>query len=235
MSNLPPPNPRKPIDPLIQQRVANLRRNQQTAAADATPAARQKPAGRRVKPARASKVASLALSAVTTVGLAGVFAHSAQADGAGTLTISGTATGTDGSGTTATTAPATTATTTAAGDTTATSAGPNTTAAPATTAAAGVLDGTYVGSASNNRFGTVQVQAVYSGGALTDVQVIQYPNGDRRSLSISQQALPWLIDESVTAQSASVDTISGATYTSKSYKQSLQSAIDAAMAASGLA
>lgn len=235
MSNLPPPTPRKPIDPLIQQRVANLRRNQSAAEAPA-PAARQKPVGRRVKPARASKVASLALSAITTVGLAGVFAHSSQAEGAGTLTLATTAGAT--AATTATTAATagdtaasstdSTATTTATVDTTA--------ATTATTATSGqIADGTYVGQASSNRWGTVQVQAVYSGGQLVDVQILSYPDGDRKSVQINQRALPTLIDEAITAQSADVDTVSGATYTSRSYTESLQSAIDAALAASGLA
>ncbi|MEI8241369.1 MAG: FMN-binding protein, partial [Actinomycetota bacterium] len=107
------------------------------------------------------------------------------------------------------------------------------TAAPAT--AAGVKDGTYAGAGSSNRFGTVQVQVVYAGGQITDVQMLSYPNGDSRSYRISQIALPQLISETVSAQSASVRTVSGATYTSKSYKKTLQSAIDAAKAASGVA
>ena len=106
----------------------------------------------------------------------------------------------------------------------------------ATTATSGqIADGTYVGQASSNRWGTVQVQAVYSGGQLVDVQILSYPDGDRKSVQINQRALPTLIDEAITAQSADVDTVSGATYTSRSYTESLQSAIDAALAASGLA
>ena len=64
---------------------------------------------------------------------------------------------------------------------------------------------------------------------------LQYPNGDNKSVSINQRALPKLITEAVSAQSASVSSISGATYTSRSYIKSLQSAIDAAKAASGIA
>ena len=80
----------------------------------------------------------------------------------------------------------------------------------------------------------VQVQAVYSGGQLTDVQILQYPAGDRRSLRISQYALPRLIDQALSAQGTNISGISGATYTSRSYARSLQSAIDAAKAASGI-
>jgi uncharacterized protein with FMN-binding domain len=110
------------------------------------------------------------------------------------------------------------------------------TQAPVTQApvAAGIADGTYPGQSSQNRFGTVQVQAVYSGGQLTDVQVLQYPNGDRRSLRISQYSLPRLVDQALSAQGTAISGISGATYTSRSYVASLQSAIDAAKAASGV-
>jgi uncharacterized protein with FMN-binding domain len=78
------------------------------------------------------------------------------------------------------------------------------------------------------------VQAVYSGGQLADVQVLQYPNGDRRSLRISQYSLPRLVDQALSAQGTAISGISGATYTSRSYVASLQSAIDAAKAASGV-
>ena len=195
------------------------------------------PVGRRAKPARNAKLAALALSAVTSVGLAGVFANQ---DG-GTDSIQLT------NGTSAdpliTVAPATVPASTVApaadpAATVAPAADPATTvvAAPATVAAApaGIIDGTYVGQSSSNRFGNVQVQVVYSGGQLSDVQILQYPNGDGRSLRISQIALPTLINESISSQSGSVNTVSGATYTSKSYKKSLQSAIDAAKAASGI-
>ena len=102
---------------------------------------------------------------------------------------------------------------------------------PTTTATATVADGTYVGQASTNRWGTVQVQAVYSGGKLTNVEILSSPDGERKSVAINQRALPRLIASSISAQSAAVNSVSGATYTSASYKQSLQSAIDKATAA----
>ena len=101
-------------------------------------------------------------------------------------------------------------------------------------AVAGVTDGTYVGAGNNNRWGTVQVQVVYSGGQVSDVQILSYPNGARQSVRINQVALPMLVSEALSAQSADVNTISGATYTSKSYKISLQSAIDNARSTSGI-
>ena len=97
-----------------------------------------------------------------------------------------------------------------------------------------MIDGTYVGATDSNRWGNVQVQVVYSGGVLTDVQILQYPDGDRKSVAINQRALPTLISEAISLQSADVSSISGATYTYNSYRISLQSAIDAAMAASGI-
>ncbi len=196
-----------------------------SAAARAGVAPGSKPGGRRAKPAASSKVAALALSVVTTAGLAGLFAHQDSTTDSVILT-GGTAlpTATNPAAAPATTAPGAVAPNTVA----------PTTAAPASGNGT-IADGTYVGGASQNRFGTVQVQAVYSGGQLTDVQILQYPDGDRRSLQISQYAIPKLINNSIDAQSANINGVSGATYTSRSYAASLQSAIDAAKSASGVA
>ncbi|MFZ4719070.1 MAG: FMN-binding protein [Ilumatobacteraceae bacterium] len=197
------------------------------------------PPSRRNKPAAASKVASVAISAATTLALAGMFARQ---DGQSSDSVILTA-GTDPAGATAAPA-ATTATTVAAPTTTAAApaAGTDATtvttaAAPVTTAAAvpaTIADGTYLGGASQNRWGVVQVQAVYSGGQLTDVQILSYPDGDRKSININQRALPTLIDEAISAQNADISGVSGATYTSRSYVASLQSAIDNAKQASGI-
>ncbi|MDO8388864.1 MAG: FMN-binding protein [Actinomycetota bacterium] len=182
-----------------------------------------KPVGKRAKPARAAKVASLALSAVTTIGLAGMFAdQNSQTD---SIVLTQGTIGTVAATTATTTAPAATV----PGNTATTVA---TTAPPVATGQ--VLDGTYVGAGDSNRWGTVQVQAVYSSGQLVDVQILQYPDGDGKSVRINQRALPTLINASITSQSANVSTVSGATYTSDSYTTSLQSAIDAAKAASGI-
>jgi uncharacterized protein with FMN-binding domain len=185
-----------------------------------------KPAGKRAKPARAAKITSLALSAVTTIGLAGMFAHNNGQTDSIILTQGTIGTTATTAGTVATTI-ATTGTTVAGTNTVATTAAP---VAAATT----IADGTYVGASDSNRWGTVQVQAVYSGGQLVDVQILQYPNGDSKSVRINQRALPTLISESLSVQTAGINSVSGATYTSNSYKVSLQSAIDAAMAASGI-
>ena len=98
-----------------------------------------------------------------------------------------------------------------------------------------IKNGTYTGQASYNRWGAVQVAAVYKGGKLVDVQVLQYPDANGRDIEIAQYSLPILIQESVQSQSSNVAGVSGASYTSYSYVQSLQSAIDAAKKASGVA
>ena len=63
-------------------------------------------------------------------------------------------------------------------------------------------------------------------GIITDVQALQLPDGDRRSLQISREVEPMLAEEALAAQSPRIDTVSGATYTSRAYAQSLQSALD---------
>jgi uncharacterized protein with FMN-binding domain len=78
----------------------------------------------------------------------------------------------------------------------------------------------------DTRYGPVQVELVLAGGRITDVKALEYPNEARRSQFISQQALPLLHDEVLQAQSANIDTISGATYTSDAYSRSTQAALD---------
>lgn len=86
----------------------------------------------------------------------------------------------------------------------------------------------YTGSVAQTRWGPVQVKITVQDGKLTKVTVLQQPNGNRRDQEINDQALPILIDETVSAQSAKIDMVSGATVTSEGYLQSLQAAIDEA-------
>ena len=102
--------------------------------------------------------------------------------------------------------------------------------ASGTTTSTGLKDGTFTGQAADTRYGAVQVAITVSGGRITDVAVPQYPNTERRDEEINAQALPILIDETKSAQSAQIDMVSGATFTSDGYTQSLQSAIDQAKA-----
>lgn len=118
----------------------------------------------------------------------------------------------------------------ASSSTSSNSATTDTSSQAATTApvASGPADGTYDGSVVNTRFGTVKVQAVISGGKITDVIAVKLTDADRKSIQISQQVAPMVRSEVLTAQSAKVANISGGTYTTQAYLQSLQSALDAA-------
>ncbi len=109
-----------------------------------------------------------------------------------------------------------------------TSASESTTTDSTTATMTGLVDGTYSGDAVSTRYGNVQVQITVSGGVITDVQVPQYPNNDRKDQQINSRALPILISETTSAQSASISMVSGATYTSQGYIGSLQSALDQA-------
>jgi uncharacterized protein with FMN-binding domain len=87
---------------------------------------------------------------------------------------------------------------------------------------------TYQGTTVQTRFGAVQVQVTVSGGTITDVTPLQLTDDDRKSIQISNRAAPLLRTEVLAAQSAGVQTISGATVTSNAYLSSLQAALDAA-------
>jgi uncharacterized protein with FMN-binding domain len=89
-------------------------------------------------------------------------------------------------------------------------------------------DGSYTGSVADAYYGNIQVKAVIQGGKITDVQFLQYPNDRPNSVAINQQAMPYLKQEAIQAQSAQVDTVSGATDTSQAFVQSLNRALAAA-------
>jgi uncharacterized protein with FMN-binding domain len=108
---------------------------------------------------------------------------------------------------------------------------PDTSAAPTTSSgappAASSGNGTYDGGAADTPYGPVQVRITLSGGRITSAEAVQVPNESRRDVEINDAAVPQLVQETLQAQSAQIDTVSGATYTSEGYIQSLQSAIDA--------
>ena len=95
-------------------------------------------------------------------------------------------------------------------------------------AAAQAAAATYQGTTVQTRFGAVQVQVTVSDGTITDVTPLQLTDDDRKSIQISNRAAPLLRTEVLAAQSAGVQTISGATVTSNAYLSSLQAALDAA-------
>jgi uncharacterized protein with FMN-binding domain len=87
---------------------------------------------------------------------------------------------------------------------------------------------TVSGDTAQTQWGPVQVKITVKSGKLTDVTVLQSPSENPRDQEINSYALPELKSEALAAQSASIDTVSGATYTSDGYRQSLQSALDSA-------
>lgn len=97
---------------------------------------------------------------------------------------------------------------------------------PVPTATAASANATVTGPAVDTPYGPVQVEAKISGGRIIDVVALELPNDRRRSQQISQYVAPILHDEALQAQSAAIDGISGATYTSEGYAQSLQGALD---------
>ena len=140
----------------------------------------------------------------------------------------------DGASTSVDSAAATTSSGSSAASTPSESSTPSATSTPTesnTSASTSALaDGTYTGSAVNTRYGPVQVQITVSGGLITDVQAVDYPDGNGRDRQINARAIPILVSETLDAQSAEIDFVSGATYTSDGYQQSLQSALDEAAA-----
>ena len=89
-------------------------------------------------------------------------------------------------------------------------------------------NGTYTGSVQDAFYGLVQVQAIISGGKITNVNFLQYPNDNRTSQFVNSQAMPLLTQEAIQVQSAQVDIISGASATSQAFQASLADALSQA-------
>lgn len=98
------------------------------------------------------------------------------------------------------------------------------TTASAPTGSSRTIDGPVI----NNKWGPVQVEVVLDGSHIVDVKAPQYPTHARRSQQINDQALPILHQQVIQAQSAQIDGVGGATYTTDGYMQSLQAALDKA-------
>jgi uncharacterized protein with FMN-binding domain len=84
------------------------------------------------------------------------------------------------------------------------------------------------GPAVSTRWGPVQVEITVDGSTITDVAVLRYPDGNGKDQRINAYALPILVSDTLDAQSADIDMITGATVTSEGYVQSLQAALDEA-------
>jgi uncharacterized protein with FMN-binding domain len=87
---------------------------------------------------------------------------------------------------------------------------------------------TVTGSVVDTQYGPIQVRITVTNGAITKAAVTQYPSNDPRSYQINAYAIPILEKETIGATSANLDMVSGATYTSTGYLQSLQSAVNKA-------
>lgn len=85
---------------------------------------------------------------------------------------------------------------------------------------------TVTGAVEQTPYGPVQVRLRLSGTRIVDVTAVQLPGDTGRSMEISRYAGPVLRQEALSAQSAQIDTVSGATWTSEGYAASLQSAVD---------
>lgn len=164
--------------------------------------------------ARGTLAAALASAGILLAG----WQAGTQAGGVSMLASGTTSSGTTGSGPTAAGA-------TGASGTGASGTGSSGTGSSGSTSTAA---GTYKGTAVQTRFGAVQVQITVASGKITDVTALQLTDDDRKSVQISNRAAPLLRSEVLSAQSADVQTISGATVTSNAYLTSLQAAIDAA-------
>jgi len=108
---------------------------------------------------------------------------------------------------------------------TATATAPTATPAPSS-ASTTTGSGTATGAAVDTQYGAAQVRVTVANGKITKVEALQLQGNDPRSVEISSSAEPVLQQEALTDQTAAVDAVSGATFTSASYTQSLQSALD---------
>ncbi|MHC6594829.1 FMN-binding protein [Arthrobacter sp. C152] len=154
-----------------------------------------------------------------------------QAGGISTVASSTTATGTTGSTGTGSSGLGSTGTGTSGSTGTGTS-GSSGNGSSGTSGSTGSTNssasGTFTGTAVQTRFGAVQVQITVANGKITEVTPLQLTDTDGKSIQISNRAAPLLRSKVLAAQSANVQTISGATITSNAYLSSLQAAIDAA-------
>jgi uncharacterized protein with FMN-binding domain len=96
------------------------------------------------------------------------------------------------------------------------------------TSSAKAASGTFTGARVNTRWGIVEVRITVKNGTITNSQAVEYPRNNGRDQQINAYALPILNRATLSAQSAAIDSISGATVTSDGYIRSLQSAIDQA-------
>lgn len=89
-------------------------------------------------------------------------------------------------------------------------------------------DGTYTGKVADAYYGNIQVAVVISSGKISNVNFLQHPNDNPTSSYINQQADPYLKQEAIQSQNSNVSIITGATFSSEAFIQSLASALNQA-------
>jgi uncharacterized protein with FMN-binding domain len=104
------------------------------------------------------------------------------------------------------------------------------TASPGGPAKTGTTTATVAGDVTQTIYGPIQVTITVKSGKITAASVPVHPDGTPHDQQLNSYALPQLIQETITADSANISAVSGATYTSQGYISSLQSAIDKARA-----
>jgi len=110
--------------------------------------------------------------------------------------------------------------------TTGSSTGGNTAPTPTAPTQSQTISGVFTGNVTQTKWGPVQVEITVKNGSITAASALQFPDGDQRSLSISQQAIPYLIEQTLGVVSASqVQGVTQATYTSNGWRTSLGSAL----------
>jgi uncharacterized protein with FMN-binding domain len=99
---------------------------------------------------------------------------------------------------------------------------------PPPTTQTGYKDGQYTGIVASSVYGDTQVQVTISGGKITAVEMLQTPSGPGHTQQVAAMSYPVLKSETIAAQSANVNIVSGATQNSQAFIQSLQSALSQA-------
>ena len=152
--------------------------------------------------------------AATIAGTAGVLGFHAHA--AAPTATAATTTATASSSTTRTNS----STSSASGSGTGTGSGSGSSSGSST------VSGTATGDAVDTQYGAAQVRVTVTNGKIVKIEALQLQSNDPHSVQISSSAAPVLEQEALAQQTADVDAVSGATFTSASYTQSLQSALD---------
>lgn len=162
-------------------------------------------------------IAAIAATAATRfAGVEGAVAPALAGSGAAAAHTSTSGTGSAAAGTSTSTG---TSSSSSSG-----SANPAATPAAQPAAKGGTV--TVVGSTVQTPYGPVQLSVTFNGSKIADVKALQYPNWHGYSVQLNQYAIPQLNQQAVAANSANINGVSGATFTSQAYMQSLQSAID---------